>query len=88
MNGITGDENWREQALAAIGEGFCPNGHGSLRRDAGGRAFTSFHSSVVTEFASGGWCFPCRIWWRTALEEDGLLVVANYALADYPTSGM
>ncbi len=83
LMGAWTDWNWPEQAFAAISEGFCPNGHGLLKPDAGGAMFTSYDELTVTRFESGGWCFPCRIWWHVEMREDELHVVASYALADY-----
>lgn len=64
------DQSWREHALAAIAEGWCPEQH-SLAASAGGTAF------MLSEGESpwpGGWCGPCQTWWHTS----GADVIASY----------
>jgi hypothetical protein len=70
------DADWRRQAIAAIGEGFCPQGHGPLSPDRpAGMIFVSWHNEPIED---GGWCGGCRIWWRAQQDDEGLHVVANY----------
>lgn len=80
MTGMAWDQEWRRHAMAAIGEGFCPQDHGLLSPDAEGSAFTSWCEPTVTAFASGGWCRECRVWWRITQEHDGEHVAASYPL--------
>lgn len=61
----------RTHALAAIGEGFCPQQHGPLTAGAAG---TAFIISAGESLHPGGWCAACRTWWRTHAGE----VAANY----------
>jgi hypothetical protein len=62
------DQSWREHALAAIAEGWCPERH-LLAASAGGTAFRFSEDPWP-----GGWCGQCRTWWHVS-EDD---VVANY----------
>lgn len=81
------DEGWRERAVCAISEGFCPWLHKApLTADAEGCKFTSWHMPTVSSFDSGGWCPRCRIWWRLQTEDDGIHVVANYPLPVPPVA--
>lgn len=68
------DRSWREHALAAIAEGWCPEQH-LLAASAGGAAFMFCAGERPWP---GGWCAQCRTWWRA----DG-----NNVVADYPVLG-
>lgn len=65
------DESWREHALAAIAEGWCPEQHNPLAAGAGG---TAFMFCTGESPRPGGWCGKCRTWWHTS----GGNVIASY----------
>ena len=65
------DLSWREHALAAIAEGWCPEQHNPLAASAGGAAFMF---SAGERPWPGGWCARCQAWWHASGSE----VIANY----------
>ena len=65
-------QSWREHALAAIGEGYCPQQHGPLAASAGNLPFSLRGEKPWP----GGWCGQCYVWWRC----DADNVITNYVV--------